>query len=77
MSELKVGDQINKLTNNIVDPDIYNIIDIKRIKGGNWHDGYTETIVAKLSKDPTNVIEYCLQYRNQMCQINNIYFTKC
>jgi hypothetical protein len=77
MSELKVGDQISKLTNNIVDPDIYNIIDIKTIKGGNWHDGYSETIVAKLSKDSINVIEYCLQYRNNMCQINNIYFTKC
>ena len=72
MSEFKIGDQILKRINKIVDPIVYKIIGIKTIKGGNWHDGYSETIMATLLID-TFKEEYCIQYSNNMCQINDIF----
>ena len=75
MSNFKIGDKISKLINKIVDPIVYTIIDIRTIKGGNWHDGYSETNMAILLID-TFKEEYCIQYCNHMCQINDIFAVK-
>jgi hypothetical protein len=81
----KIGDHIKKAE----DDQIFEIIDLKEVKGGNWHDGFSITIVATLEpvsqadavlanavKPETNTEEYCIQYMNYMCQINNLYAIK-
>ena len=78
----KIGDHIKKAE----DDQIFEIIDLKEVKGGNWHDGFSITFVATLEpvsqedavlanavKPETNTEEYCVQYMNYMCQINNLY----
>jgi hypothetical protein len=86
----KIGDHIKKAE----DDQIFEIINLKEVKGGNWHDGFSITIVATLEpvsqadavlanavltnavKPETNTEEYCVQYMNYMCQINNLYAIK-
>ena len=81
----KIGDHIKKAE----DDQIFEIIDLKEVKGGNWRDGISITIVATLEpvsqedtvlanaiKPETNTEEYCIQYMNYMCQINNLYAIK-
>ena len=81
----KIGDHIKKAE----DDQIFEIIDLKEVKGGNWHDGFSITFVATLEpvsqedavlanavKPETNTEEYCVQYMNYMCQINNLYAIK-
>ena len=86
----KIGDHIKKAEDN----QIFEIIDLKEVKGGNWHDGFSITFVATLEpvsqadavlanavlanavKPETNTEEYCVQYMNYMCQINNLYAIK-
>ena len=80
----KIGDHIKKIINGVTINDaIYKIKNINIIDGGNWHDGYTTSFVATIAKinaDTTiniNIFEeYCLQYTNYMCQINNKYAVK-
>jgi hypothetical protein len=74
-----IGDNIKK----VEDEKIYKIIDLKEVKGGNWHDGFSVTFVATIEtvlnddiKPETEPEEYCIQYINYMCQINNVYATK-
>lgn len=59
--------------NNSIDPDftIY-----KKVKCGNWHDGYAINTIVKLLKITTEekyVREYCIEYYNYMCQIYTVY----
>jgi len=75
----KIGDHIKKAEND----QIFEIIDLKEVKGGNWHDGFSITIVATIEpivyndKNPeTETEEFCIQYINYMCQINNLYATQ-
>jgi hypothetical protein len=73
----KIGDHIKKEE----DDQIFKIIDLKEIKGGNWHDGFSVTFVATLEpimgdnfENPeTDTQDFCVQYINYMCQINNLY----
>ena len=73
-----VGDYIKKSINNlIIDNAIYKIVDLKEVKGGNWHDGFDTSIIATIScicEPETD--EYCLQYTNKMCQINSSFAIK-
>lgn len=73
-----VGDHIKKSINNlIIDNIIYKIIDLKEVKGGNWHDGFDKSIIATISSDSEPEInEYCVQYTNNMCQINSNFAIK-
>ena len=81
--KFKIGDHIKKIyepANLLKENQIFKIIDLKEIKGGNWHDGFSVSIIATLEsiisndKNPeTETEEYCVQYINCMCQINNIY----
>jgi hypothetical protein len=81
----KIGDHIKKAE----DDQIFEIINLKEVRGGNWHDGFSITIVATIEpvseanavfadsiKPETDTEEYCLQYMNYMCQINNLYAIK-
>jgi hypothetical protein len=73
-----VGDYIKKSINNlIIDNTIYKIVDLKEIKGGNWHDGFDTSIIATISCicEP-EIDDYCLQYTNKMCQINSSFAIK-
>ena len=78
----KIGDHIKK----VEEDQIFEIIDLKEIKGGNWHDGFSITFVATLElvsatdtvlidaiKPETETEDFCVQYINYMCQINNLY----
>ncbi len=84
--EIKIGDHIKKVIDkNAIDKNaidkIFKIIDLKEIKGGNWHDGFTISIIATIElidnfeKPETETEEFCIQYLNGMCQINNVYAT--
>lgn len=83
----KIGDHIKKVIDKIsVDNKIFKIfkiIDLKEIKGGNWHDGFSLTFIATIEpvlndniKPEIDVEEYCIQYINYMCQINNTFVIK-
>ena len=80
-TEFKIGDHIKKLLNNTyITEKIFKIIDLKEVKGGNWHDGFDISIVATIesllndeNKPETETEEYCIQYINGMCQINNVF----
>jgi len=77
----KIGDHIKKVIDkNAIDNKIFQIINIKEIKSGNWHDGYSFSFIATIEpvlnddiKPETDIEEYCIQYINYMCQINNVY----
>ncbi len=81
--KFKIGDHIKKVyepANLLKENQIFKIIDLKEVKGGNWHDGFSISIIATIelfsnnNKNPeTETEEYCIQYINYMCQINNIY----
>ena len=76
----KIGDHIKKV---MIDNKIFKIVDLKEIKGGNWHDGFSLTFIATIEEISnadtviTNAVEdYCIQYINYMCQINNTFVIK-
>jgi len=80
--KFKIGDYIYKLTNNIVDPmlTVFKIIDLKEVKGGNWHDGFNISIIAMIEPNISNAVkpetdteEFCIQHINYMCQVNNVF----
>jgi hypothetical protein len=84
--EIKIGDHIKKVIDkNAIDKNeidkTFKIVDLKEIKGGNWHDGFTISIIATIElktdgENPeTDTEEFCIQYINGMCQINNVYAT--
>jgi hypothetical protein len=73
----------NAIDKNAIDNKIFQIINIKEIIGGNWHDGYSFSFIATIEpvlnddiKPETDTEEYCIQYINYMCQINNLYAIK-
>lgn len=85
----KIGDHIKKVIDKIsidkisVDNKIFKITDLKEIKGGNWHDGFSLTFIATIEpvlndniKPEIDIEEYCIQYINYMCQINNTFVIK-
>ena len=78
-TEFKIGDCIRKVFNNQpVDEKIFIIVDLKEVKGGDWHDGFTISFVATIEPETEKPEteepeEYCIQYINYMCQINNVY----
>jgi hypothetical protein len=73
MNQFNPGDHIYKMKNGIPDTSsIYTILDIREEKGGNWHDGYTISYVAKIQKSDF-IEEYTLHFVNYMCQID-LYF---
>jgi hypothetical protein len=83
--EFKIGDHIKKVIDKkVINNKIFQIINIKEIKGGNWHDGYSISFIATIElktdeeniKPETETEEYCIQYINCMCQINNLYAIK-
>lgn len=84
MTIFKIGDYIRKVIDAThIDNKIFKIINLKEIKGGNWHDGFSISIVATIepllddnTKPETDTEEYNIQYINQMCQINNIFAVK-
>ena len=78
----KIGDHIKK----VEDDQLFEIIDLKEVRGGNWHDGFSITFVATLElvladavlvanavNPETDTEDFCVQYINYMCQINNLY----
>ena len=73
-----VGDYIKKSINNLtIDNTIYKIIQLKEVKGGNWHDGFNTSLIATISCDSEpETDEYCIQYTNNMCQINSSFAIK-
>ena len=81
--DFKIGDHIKKVIDkNAIDKNekIFKITNIKAIKGGNWHDGFTLSFIATIEpvfsddvKPETDTEEYCIQYINYMCQINNTF----
>ena len=74
-SYFKEDDVVHLIKNNITDKTIsYKICSIEIIKGGNWHDGYSETYYGLLENNITKTIEKKeLAYINLMCQIQNVY----
>jgi len=92
--DFKIGDHIKKvfdknaIDKNAINKDknntIFKITNIKAIKGGNWHDGFTLSFIATIEpvlseenvKPETDTEEYCIQYINYMCQINNTFAIK-
>lgn len=85
-SEFKIGDHIKKIfghINLLEYNQIFKIINLKELKDGNWHDGFSVSIIATLEPITTNNVnpeteieEYCVQHFNYMCQINDIFATK-
>jgi hypothetical protein len=86
----KIGDHIKKVIDKLaIDKNnkIFKITDLKEIKGGNWHDGFSLTFIATIEPvlndnvidtgaiKPDLIEEYCIQYINYMCQINNTFVT--
>lgn len=73
-----VGDYIKKSINNlIINNTIYKIVQLNEVKGGNWHDGFDKSIIATISSDTEpETDEYCVQYTNNMCQINSSFAIK-
>ena len=88
--DFKIGDHIKKVIDknaidkNAIDKNekIFKITNIKAIKGGNWHDGFTLSFIATIElktdgvNPETDTEEYCIQYINYMCQINNTFAIK-
>ena len=87
--DFKIGDHIKKVIDkkvidkNAIDNKIFKITNIEEIKGGNWHDGFSFSFIATIEpvlnddiKPETDTEEYCIQYINYMCQINNIFAIK-
>ena len=86
--KIKIGDHIKKVIDkNAIDKNeidkTFKIVDLKEIKGGNWHDGFTLSFIATIEpvfsddvKPETDTEEYCIQYINYMCQINNTFAIK-
>jgi GABA(A) receptor-associated protein len=76
--DFKENDVIYLIKNNITDKNIsYTIRNVEIIKGGDWHDGYSETYYGLLENNITKIIEKKqLAYINFMCQIQNIYAIK-
>ena len=79
-TEFKIGDHIKKVHNKMLnDNNIFKIVEIKEVKAGNWHDGFTFSFIATIElktdgENPeTDTEDYCIQYINYMCQINNVY----
>ena len=81
-TEFKIGDHIRKVFDKLyIDEKMFKIIDLKEIKGGNWHDGFDISFVATIElivtddfeKPETETEDFCIQYINGMCQINNVY----
>ena len=75
-TNFKVGDYIKKVECD----QLFKIINLKEVRGGNWRDGFEISIIATIESistiyPETNTEEYCVQYINYMCQINNIYAT--
>ena len=79
-TEFKIGDRIKKAE----EDQIFEIINLKEVRGGNWHDGFSVSIIATIEPISTadnfekpetdaDIEEYCVQYINYMCQINNLY----
>ena len=91
ISDFKIGDHIKKVFNNpYIAKKIFKIVDLKEVKGGNWHDGFSVSIIATIEpiipdtvladavladavNPETDTEEFCIQYINIMCQINNIF----
>ena len=76
--KFKKGDYIYKLINDKLT--VFKIIDLKEIKGGNWHDGFSISIVATIEPIIANAVkpeidteEFCIQHINYMCQVNNVF----
>jgi hypothetical protein len=86
ITEFKIGDRIKKVfEKQYVDNKIFKIVDLKEVKGGNWHDGFTISFVVTIEpetdendekKKEKEKNDYCIQYINYMCQINNVYAIK-
>jgi len=83
--DFKIGDHIKKAE----EDQIFEIIDLKEVRGGNWHDGFSFTFIATIEpvaksdnfeksepETDADAEECCVQYINYMCQINNIYATR-
>ena len=77
--DFKNDDIIYLIQNSKIDYDnSYIIHNIEIIKGGNWHDGFSETHYAYLENIKTNIFEKKeVAYINMMCQVQNIYAIKC
>jgi hypothetical protein len=81
ISEFKIGDHIKKVFGNLyISEKIFKIIELKEVKGGNWHDGFSISIIATIEPIIANAVkpeidteEYCIQHINYMCQVNNIF----
>lgn len=84
--EFKIGDHIKKVFGNLyMSEKIFKIIDLKEVKGGNWHDGFSVNIVVTIEpiipddvlavavNPETDTEEYRIQHINVMCQINNVF----
>ena len=76
-TNFKVGDFIKKVEFD----QLFKIINLKEVRGGNWYDGFYISIIATIESistiyPETNTEEYCVQYINYMCQINNVYATQ-
>lgn len=71
MVTFNIGDTVKKNDNNNKEEELFIIVDIFIIKGGDFHDGYTITMYAKLSDNTT----YELSYDNNMANIHITYFT--
>jgi hypothetical protein len=79
----KIGDYINKIINGQIVSTVYEIISLNRIIGGDFHDGYTISIIASIKHtgvydlaDMNEVEDYCLEYTNYMSQSGCIYAKK-
>lgn len=75
-TNFKVGDFIKKVECD----QLFKIINLKEVRGGNWHDGFDISIIATIESisniyPETNTEEYRVQYINYMCEINNLYAT--
>jgi len=81
ISEFKIGDHIKKVFGNLyMSEKIFKIIELKEVKGGNWHDGFSisivatiEPIIANAVKPETDTEEFCIQHINYMCQVNKVF----
>jgi hypothetical protein len=76
-AKFKIGDHIKK----VEDDQMFKIINLREVRGGNWHDGFDISIIATIESistinPETYTEEYCVQYINYMCQINNVYATQ-
>jgi hypothetical protein len=81
ISEFKIGDHIKKVFGNLyISEKIFKIIELKEVKGGNWHDGFSISIIATIESIISNTVnpetdteEFCIQHINYMCQVNNVF----